>query len=229
MKAAGAFRAHVVAGPRPRGRDLRRDDVEYGRLGDARRHGRPDAAAARMGRQRRQADLFRHRSTTAPTSSARRSIPRELLGLHQRRALRGARADIGGDPKEPWVRIAWKLSIRRRIRGWADANLGAIGALYNLTMDPFEKYDMIFNGAAPSRIMTTSPGRYSGQDNGWVGALVQPVIIDFDTSIMKFPNIPRYVGGASNDTSSRPAASRKPRAAAQAGTRAAAWAPLNND
>ena len=66
-------------------------------------------------------------------------------------------------------------------------------------MDPFEKYDMIFNGAAPSRIMTTSPGRYAGQDNGWVGALMSPVIIDFDRSIMKFPNIPRFVGGASND------------------------------
>ncbi len=114
----------------------------------------------------------------------------------------GVRADIGGDPKEPWVRIAWKL-LNTAKDSWLGPtqDLGAIGALYNLTMDPFEKYDMIFNGAAPSRIMTTSPGRYSGQDNGWVGALVQPVIIDFDTSIMKFPNIPRYVGGASNDTS----------------------------
>jgi hypothetical protein len=35
-------------------------------------------------------------------------------------------------------------------------------------MDPFEKYDMTFNGAAPTRTLTSSPGRYSGQDNGWV-------------------------------------------------------------
>jgi arylsulfatase len=27
-------------------------------------------------------------------------------------------------------------------------NLGGIGALYNLTMDPYEKYDMVFNGVS---------------------------------------------------------------------------------
>ena len=66
-------------------------------------------------------------------------------------------------------------------------------------MDPFEKYDMTFNGAAPTRVMTTSPGRYAGQDNGWALSLLEPVIIEFDQSIMKYPNIRRYVGGASND------------------------------
>jgi hypothetical protein len=30
--------------------------------------------------------------------------------------------------------------------GLLSTNLGATGALYNLTMDPYEKYDMIFNG-----------------------------------------------------------------------------------
>ena len=78
-------------------------------------------------------------------------------------------------------------------------NLGAIGALYNLTMDPYEKYDMIFNGAAPMRVMTTSPGRYAGEDNGWVLALISPVIVDFDKSIMKYPSIKRFPGGASTD------------------------------
>jgi len=29
--------------------------------------------------------------------------------------------------------------------------------------------------------------------------LLEPVMIDFDKSIMKYPNIERYVGGASND------------------------------
>jgi hypothetical protein len=33
-------------------------------------------------------------------------------------------------------------------------------------MDPYEKYDMVFNGAAPSRVLTSSPGRYTGEDNG---------------------------------------------------------------
>ena len=66
-------------------------------------------------------------------------------------------------------------------------------------MDPYEKYDMTFNGAAPTRVLSTSPGKYSGQDNGWVLALVEPVIVEFDKTIMKFPNTRRFVGGASND------------------------------
>ncbi len=112
----------------------------------------------------------------------------------------GVRADIGGDPKEPWVNIAWKYIYTGK-DSWlgVQASLGAIGALYNLTMDPYEKYDMIFNGAAPARVLTASPGKYAGQDNGWVMALLGPVIIDFDKSIMKYPNIKRSPGGASTD------------------------------
>ncbi len=110
----------------------------------------------------------------------------------------GARADIGGDPKEPWVHIAWKY-INTAKDSWlgAESKLGAIGALYNLTMDPYEKYDMVFNGAASARVLTSSPGRYAGQDNGWVGSLIDPVIIAFDKSIMQYPNIKRFPGGAS--------------------------------
>jgi SAM domain (Sterile alpha motif) len=78
-------------------------------------------------------------------------------------------------------------------------NLGGIGAIYNLTMDPYEKYDMTFNGAVATRSTTTSPGRYAGMDNGWALALLQPVIIEFDKSIVDFPSIKRIPGGASND------------------------------
>jgi hypothetical protein len=70
---------------------------------------------------------------------------------------------------------------------------------YNLTMDPYEKYDMTFNGAAPTRTLTSSPGRYAGQDNGWVLSLIEPVIIDFDKTLVQYPNIKRSPGGASND------------------------------
>jgi arylsulfatase len=78
-------------------------------------------------------------------------------------------------------------------------DLGGIGALYNLTMDPFEKYDMTFSGAVATRSTTTSPGRYIGMDNGWAGALLQPVVVEFDKSIVDFPNTKRAPGGASND------------------------------
>jgi arylsulfatase A-like enzyme len=114
--------------------------------------------------------------------------------------LEGVRADIGGDPNEPWVHIAWKYLLTAK-DSWlgSKADLGSIGALYNLTMDPYEKYDMIFNGAAPARVLTSSPGKYAGEDNGWVLSLIYPPLIDFDKSIIKYPNITRYVGGASTD------------------------------
>ena len=80
-----------------------------------------------------------------------------------------------------------------------EANLGSIGALYNLTMDPYEKYDMVFNGAAPYRVLSSSPGKYAGEDNGWVLSLIYPPILAFDKSIMKYPSIKRFPGGASTD------------------------------
>jgi len=111
-----------------------------------------------------------------------------------------ARFDIGGDPKNDDVHIAWKYTWTAKDT-WLGPkqDLGSIGSLYCLTMDPFEKYDMVFNGAMSSRMQKSSPGQYAGEDNGWVLALIYPVIIDFDTSIMKYPSIKRFPGGASND------------------------------
>jgi arylsulfatase len=48
-------------------------------------------------------------------------------------------------------------------------------------------------------VLTTSPGKYAGEDNGWILSLIYPPIVDFDKSIIKYPNIQRYVGGASTD------------------------------
>ncbi len=42
-------------------------------------------------------------------------------------------------------------------------------------------------------------GRYAGYDNGWVISLISPAIVEFDKSIVDFPNIKRFPGGASND------------------------------
>ena len=112
----------------------------------------------------------------------------------------GIRADIGDDPENPDLKIAWKyLWTAKDTWLGPEMNLGAIGSLYCLTIDPFEKYDMTFNGAMSTRSTTTSPGRYAGQDNGWVLSLIYPVLIEFDKTIMKFPNIKRFPGGASDD------------------------------
>ena len=66
-------------------------------------------------------------------------------------------------------------------------------------MDPYEKYDMFFNGAVSTRNPTTSPGRYAGMDNGWAISLMDVPIGEFNKSIVKYPNIERFPGGASND------------------------------
>ena len=84
-------------------------------------------------------------------------------------ALGAVRADIGGDPDNPDLKIAWKyLWTAKDTWLGPEQILGGIGALYNLTMDPYEKYDMTFNGAVSYRLASSSPGKYSGQDNGWV-------------------------------------------------------------
>jgi arylsulfatase len=72
--------------------------------------------------------------------------------------LNAIRVDVAGDPNEPWVNIAWKFLYTAK-HSWLDPSqpLGSIPALYNLTMDPYEKYDMIFNGAAPMRALSTLP------------------------------------------------------------------------
>ncbi len=85
----------------------------------------------------------------------------------------GARADIGDDPDEP--RSQYRLEIPVYLQGHlarSKQDLGGIGSIYNLTMDPFEKYDMTFNGAVSTRLPTTSPGRYAGYDNGWALSLI---------------------------------------------------------
>jgi arylsulfatase len=112
----------------------------------------------------------------------------------------GARVDVAGDPANPDLSLAWKyLWTAKDTWLGPEQNLGAIGSTYNLTMDPFEKYDMTFNGAMSSRLATSSPGKYSGEDNGWVLALIYSAVIDFNKSIVEFPSIKRYPGGASND------------------------------
>ena len=151
---------HVVAGSHSGWRAVRRDDVAHRLLGDARGDGRPDAAAARLGRQRRQADLFRqHRQQRLhPRQGA--ALGAQVVGLYRRRESSRARAPTSAAiPRSPGSTSPGSTSIRPRIPGSARRRISAsIGALYNLTMDPYEKYDMIFNGAAPARTLTSSPG-----------------------------------------------------------------------
>ena len=127
--------------------------------------------------------------------SARRSwiyINGETLGA--------VRADIGDDPENPDLNIAWKAVYTAKDTWLGPVEpLGGLSAVYCLTMDPFEKYDMFFNGAMAARLPKASPGQWSGMDNGWSIALIQPVLVEFDKSIVDFPNIKRIAGGASND------------------------------
>ena len=78
-------------------------------------------------------------------------------------------------------------------------NMGAVPSVYNLTMEPYEKYDMMFNGATSTRNPTSSPGRCAGMDNGWSISLVEIPVMAFNKSIVKYPSIKRFPGGASTD------------------------------
>ena len=115
-------------------------------------------------------------------------------------SLGGVRVDIGDDPGNPDINIAWKAVYTSKDT-WLGPTLngGGMPQLYNLTMDPFEKYDMCFNGAMASRFPKTSAGQYAGMDNGWAFGLTGAVLAEFDKTIVKYPNIKRFPGGASND------------------------------
>jgi hypothetical protein len=56
----------------------------------------------------------------------------------------------------------------------------------------------VLNGAAPTRVLSTSPWKYAGEDKGSALALLEPMIL-FDKTIMQFPSIKRSPGGASTD------------------------------
>ena len=67
-----------------------------------------------------------------------------------------------------------------------DQNL-KIPALYDLWWDPGEQYDIVFNGAAPTRgDFKCSPG----QDNAWIGLYITPVTDQFWGELKTHPNIP---------------------------------------
>jgi arylsulfatase len=88
----------------------------------------------------------------------------------------------------------YEIAKQERLR-----DLHGLPSVYNLTMDPYEKYDMMFNGAVATRNPTSSPGRYAGMDNGWVGSLLGIVQTEFNKSIVQYPSIERAPGGASTD------------------------------
>lgn len=62
-------------------------------------------------------------------------------------------------------------------------------AIYNLQWDPGEQYDILFNGAAPTRgDFKTSPGRFAGADHGWTLTYAQMVMEKYFNELKKAPN-----------------------------------------
>ena len=100
------------------------------------------------------------------------------------------RADIGGDSDYPDLKIAWKyLWTAKDTWLGPEQVLGGIGALYNLTMDPYEKYDMTFNGAA---IILARQVRGSGQRLGLLADLsCADRVRQVDHQISEHPPLPR--------------------------------------
>ena len=117
---------------------------------------------------------------------------RELLGRARRHRRR---------PEDPMApnRVEGTFTPPRT-HGWGQSKILVVAGL--CIISPwilYEKYDMLFNGAVSTRLPTTSPGRYSGEDNGWALSLAYIPLVAFDKSIIKYPNIQRFPGGASND------------------------------
>ncbi len=110
------------------------------------------------------------------------------------------RRDVSPADGDTVPRFAWKYVYTSKDT-WLGAtqNAGGMGSIYNLTLDPYEKYDMLFNGAVATREVTTSPGRWAGLDNGWFIGLADEVLMEFNKTIIKYPSIERVPGGASND------------------------------
>jgi arylsulfatase len=83
------------------------------------------------------------------------------------------------------------------------ARFGGEHGLYRRTVQPHDgslreiRHDLQWGRADPRAVDIA--GKYSGEDNGCALSLLEPVILDFDNSIMKYPNIKRFPGGASND------------------------------
>lgn len=92
----------------------------------------------------------------------------------------------------------WKLLWTAKDT-WLGPNLHMdYPSVFNLTQDPGEHYDMLFNGASPATagVLRGSPGNFTGQDNGWVGVYINPVLYGFMDSVKKYPNIPTIPMGA---------------------------------
>jgi len=69
-------------------------------------------------------------------------------------------------------------------------------AVYNLERDPGEQYDILFNGAAPTRgDFKSSPGRFAGADRGWALLYTQDVMGRHFGELQKFPNRRPALGG----------------------------------
>ena len=51
------------------------------------------------------------------------------------------------------------------------------------------------NSAMPTGGNQTSPGRYSGSDNGWIGILTMPPMLQFFEELKTHPNVPYILSG----------------------------------
>ena len=112
----------------------------------------------------------------------------------------GVRADIGGDPKEPWLKIAWKYLYTAK-----DTWLGATAEPRRHRRDlqphdgPLREVRHDLQRRSSTRVLTIIAGQVRGQGQRLGLVAVRHPLIDFDKSIVKYPNIKRSPGGASND------------------------------
>src|SRR6266508_1064215 len=165
----------VVARSHSRRGEVRRDDDAHRLLVHPCHHGRSQSTAYRRDEgQQRQADLLRQHRQQRLHPGQGRALGAEVLGLYRWREFQGT-------PR----------GHRRGREGTVDQ--------HRLEIHLDSQGHMAMPASMSARLPKTSPGSWTGQDNAWVLSLVYPVLIDFNKSIMKFPSIKRFPGGASTD------------------------------
>ena len=158
--------------------------VSLGLVADLRQACRPGATTASMERQLWQSYCLR-RHRLERISARYRPRKRDTFVFYNDQSFGGIRVKNYKalyTAKDTWLGQEQTLKIP---------------ALYDLWWDPGENYDIVINAAAPTRgDFKTSPGRYAGQDNGWIGLYINPVMDEFWGEMKSNPNIPYKPFGA---------------------------------
>ena len=168
-----------------------------------------------MDGQQWQADLLRqHRQQRLHPRARRSTLPARSWIYIDGESFMGVRADIGGDPKQPRCQHRVEISVDGQghvARPEAEPGRDRRGLQPHHGSVREIRHDLQRRGVGTPG-PESSPGKYAGQDNGWVLALIFPVVMEFNKSIVKYPSIKRYPGRSLERLQAQSSGAEQPRA-----------------